>query len=127
MVRCDVRKKNGDRQNYDRSRLRRSLVQAAGSGKHRQIRDHQIDELLRDIEAQIWRQLQTSTDNTVSSTEIGLIVLEELRRADYGAFWRYLSVFSSEIFKDDNLRELGDEIVRRVRESSQGNRREQSR
>ena len=81
-----VVKKGGVRQQFDRSKLDRSIAIAA---RKRPIAAEQIDRLVSSIQ----RQLETSGDSEVDATRIGEMVMDGLQRLDSVAYIRFASVY----------------------------------
>lgn len=105
-----VRKSTGHKEPYHQTKLRESIELAAGKaeGKHRLLRTNAIDSILGAVEGEIVSFARRHNTTEIESKEIGKMVLKELRDKDFGAFLRYLSVFSSQILQDDQLRTLID-------------------
>jgi transcriptional repressor NrdR len=79
--------KSGDRREpFDRSKLERSLAIAL---RKRPVPPERVDKLLSSIQ----RQLETSGESEVVSTEIGEMVMEGLKALDSVAYIRFASVY----------------------------------
>lgn len=83
-----VIKRDGTRELFDRDKLRRGLVKACFK------RPINIDELVNAIETSLVDSLKLE----IRSTEIGEMVIKELRHIDEVSYIRYVSVFRE--FKD---------------------------
>lgn len=81
-----VIKKDGSRQQYDRDKLMRGILKAC---QKRPVTKAQMDDLLSDIEKELYDQLQ----NEVSSMTIGEMVVERLVDIDEVAYIRFASVY----------------------------------
>jgi transcriptional repressor NrdR len=86
-----VVKKDRSREPFDTAKLRRSLELACNK---RPISADQIEAIVQQIEAYICARYF----NEVPSTELGELVMEQLRRIDQVAYVRYASVYRE--FKD---------------------------
>lgn len=112
-------KSNGDRENYDESKLARGLERAL---EKRPVESDQIDQILHRIK----RNLLTCGEREVNAREIGELVMNELREVDQVAYVRFASVYRS--FQDvdafsDEIRRLQAETVRGRRATRQNDRR----
>jgi len=92
-------KRDGRREPYDRSKLHTGVQIAC---TRRSISSEQIDELIRTVET----RLQNLGRREVSSTEVGEIVMEELRRLDQVAYVRFASVYRDFKTADEFREEL---------------------
>ena len=88
-----VVKKDGRREIFDPEKIRRGLVKAC---QKRQVSIEKINELVDDIE----RQVYNSLDSEITSTQIGEMVMEKLRALDQVAYVRFASVYRE--FRDIN-------------------------
>ena len=88
-----VVKKDGRRESFDRQKLLSGIIKAC---EKRKISVDQIEQMVDDIE----RTLQRRYDKEVSSSDIGEIVMEHLKRLDQVAYVRFASVYRE--FKDIN-------------------------
>jgi transcriptional repressor NrdR len=86
-----VMKRNHTYEPFDREKLRSSIAVSCGK---RPVTLSQIDELIATIE---WKILQVGSDS-VSSKEIGEMVMEALKGIDEIAYIRFASVYKR--FKD---------------------------
>jgi len=110
-IKLFVLKSTGIKEPYNPTKLRESIEVAAGKpgGKHSRLRVNAIDSILGSVEGKIVGLARQRGTMEIDSKEIGKLVLEELRDKDYGAFLRYLSVFSNEILQNEELRTLIDQ------------------
>ena len=86
-----VVKKDGSRQTFDRNKMLNGLVKAC---EKRQVPLSRLEETVTDIE----QQLLNSLNREVTSTEIGELVMDHLKRIDEVAYVRFASVYRH--FKD---------------------------
>jgi len=106
-------KSNGDREQYDESKLARGLERAL---EKRPVESDQIEQILHRIK----RNLLTCGEREIMAREIGEMVMNELREVDQVAYVRFASVYRS--FQDvdafsDEIRRLQEETVRGRRAS----------
>ncbi|WP_420137269.1 transcriptional regulator NrdR [Sphingomonas sp.] len=83
-----VVKKDGDRQQFDRAKLERSIAIAA---RKRPVTNEQIERLVSSIQ----RQLETSGDSEVNAARVGEMVMDGLQQLDSVAYIRYASVYKN--------------------------------
>ena len=83
-----VVKKNGNRSDYDRNKLRASLMLAL---RKRPVSAEAIDEAVVRIE----EQLLSMARKEVPSGEVGQLVMQELKQLDKIAYIRFASVYQS--------------------------------
>ena len=83
-----VVKKDGDRQQFDRSKLERSISIAA---RKRPVTVDQIERLVSSIQ----RQLETSGDSEVDAARVGEMVMDGLQQLDSVAYIRFASVYKN--------------------------------
>ncbi len=81
-----VIKKSGGRQEFDREKLRRGIWASCGK---RPISAEQINHLVDDVETAI----AAKPKREMSSQDIGLLVLNRLKRIDEVAYIRFASVY----------------------------------
>jgi transcriptional repressor NrdR len=81
-----VLKRDGSREEFDRSKLGGALHKACAK---RQIGVTQIDDIVADIEA----RLHERTDKEIPSHEVGEMVMEHLKKLDQVAYVRFASVY----------------------------------
>ncbi len=82
-----VIKKNGEKQLYDRDKLKRALMLAFAK---RKIERDDIETLINNLETE-----RTSDKTEISSKEIGHDVLKALKNVDPVAYIRFASVYKS--------------------------------
>lgn len=83
-----VVKKDGDRQQFDRGKLERSISIAA---RKRPVTVDQIERLVSSIQ----RQLETSGDSEVDAARVGEMVMDGLQQLDSVAYIRFASVYKN--------------------------------
>ena len=88
-----VVKKDKSREAFDRTKLINGMIRAC---EKRPVSVSDIERAVSDIEASLNNSLQTE----VSSTQIGELVMEELKKIDEVAYVRFASVYRQ--FKDIN-------------------------
>lgn len=86
-----VVKSNGVRQSFDAQKIKNGILKAL---EKRPISMAQVDEAVNEI----CKQIFNSTQNEISSKEIGELVMKKLKEMDDVAYVRYASVYRS--FKD---------------------------
>ncbi|MBT3304567.1 transcriptional repressor NrdR [Candidatus Woesearchaeota archaeon] len=86
-----VVKKAGERERYDRDKIKRGLIRAC---EKRQITLEQIDDTLDKIET----ELRKSNSTEIPSSKVGNVVIKYLKRLDKVAYIRFASVYKD--FKD---------------------------
>lgn len=96
-----VIKKDQTRQQYDRSKIEAGVMRACYK---RPISAERINELVDSVENEIFRM----SDREVSSTTIGNVLMDHLKKLDGVAYVRFASVYRE--FKDVNtlMEELKD-------------------
>ena len=96
-----VVKKDGSRELFDRAKLLNGLMRAC---EKRQISAETLDRAVDSIE----QTILNSMDREVSSTTIGTLAMEELKKIDDVAYVRFASVYRE--FKDVNtfIEEIGE-------------------
>lgn len=87
-VQVMVVKKDGSREAFDADKIRRGLIKAC---EKRPVAMHDVDALVRDVE----QQIMNSLEQEVSSSRIGEMVMERLRKLDEVAYVRFASVYRS--------------------------------
>ena len=80
-----VVKRNGEREDYDREKLRRSIAKACD----KRIPTEDIDRVVDAVTSSVMHDF----DKEVESSEIGERVMAELRKVDEVAFVRFASVY----------------------------------
>ena len=100
-VGLSVVKKNGQREDYNREKLRQGVATAC----HRlPVAADAVDSLVDDVESELFRR----GTSEISSRSIGELVMERLQTLDPIAYLRYASVYLS----FTTLRELQDAVER---------------
>lgn len=96
-----VIKKDGRRETFDRWKIKSGILKAC---EKRPVSLEQVDALIDDVE----RTLFNSSEHEVSTEEIGMAVMDRLRKLDEVAYVRFASVYRQ--FKDLNefMNELKD-------------------
>jgi transcriptional repressor NrdR len=100
-----VVKKGGQREDYDREKLRRGVATAC---HRRPVPAAAVDNLVDEVEAELFHRGAAE----VSSRTIGELVMARLRALDKIAYIRFASVYLSM----DSLQELQDAIERIMHE-----------
>ena len=99
-----VIKKDRSREVFDRNKILKGMLRAC---EKRKVTVAELDEKIDEIEA----QLQSSVDREVSSSRIGELIMEKLKKIDEVAYVRFASVYkefdSAESFRDE-LAKLGE-------------------
>ncbi len=93
-----VAKSTGERQPFDRAKVASGIAQAS---KGRPITEEQIDQIVSDVEDTV-----RLAGSEVTSSAIGLAVLEALAKVDHVAYLRFASVYKDFDDADDFRREL---------------------
>lgn len=83
-----VVKKNGDRQSFDRNKMKAGILKAC---EKRPIKIEKIDKIVDQIEA----ELRNKDSIEIESKEIGGLVMEKLKELDNVAYIRFASVYRS--------------------------------
>ena len=94
-----VVKKDGSRIPFDRQKIKSGLTKACWK---RPISDEQIEAVVSSIE----RQIYDDYESEIETTQIGELVMAELRKLDHVAFVRFASVYRE--FKD--VRDFVEEL-----------------
>ena len=95
-----VIKKDGTHEPFDRNKILRGLITASVK---RDIPMEELDKLINDVEA----EARSSSNNEVSSKELGDMVLKRLRLLDKVAYIRFASVYKDFRDLDEFTSELG--------------------
>ncbi len=95
-----VVKRNSEREEFDRDKLRRGIVNACYK---RPLNPDEIERVVEEVSAAVLRDF----DKEVASSEIGVRVMNELRKVDQVAYVRFASVYRQ--FKDV------DEFIEEIR------------
>ena len=88
-----VVKKDGSRQSFDRNKVMNGLIRAC---EKRPVPYHMLEEMVNEIE----QVLQNKMEREISSSEVGELVMERLKKIDEVAYVRFASVYRQ--FKDIN-------------------------
>jgi transcriptional repressor NrdR len=96
----NVIKKSGRREKFNRDKL---LVGVAKNLEKRPFTSDQIDQIVDDIEARVYR---IAKDKDILSSRVGDIVMDKLKKVDKVAYIRFAAVYRD--FK--NIDELQSEI-----------------
>ena len=88
-----VIKKDGSRQSFDRSKVMGGLIRAC---EKRPVSYQTLEQLVGEIE----QVLQNQMEREISSSQIGELVMERLKKVDEVAYVRFASVYRQ--FKDIN-------------------------
>ncbi len=96
-----VVKKNGERQEYSRNKLKQGILNACAK---RPVSMGTIDKLVADVE----KKINATLDQEIKSSQIGEYVMEGLKEIDDVAYIRFAAVYRE--FKDINswLSEIKD-------------------
>jgi transcriptional repressor NrdR len=86
-----VIKKNGSKEMFDRNKVLTGLIKSCYK---RPVTSEQLNMLVSEIES----ELQNSLKSEISSTELGVMVMERLRQLDEVSYVRFASVYRE--FKD---------------------------
>lgn len=98
-------KRDGRRESYSRDKLIRGLKKAL---EKRPVVEDEFKKLVHAIE----RDLQRMKNNEITSRQIGLAVMKQLKKVDQVAYIRYASVYES--FKD--AQEFRKELNKLIKE-----------
>ena len=93
-----VIKRNGERKDFDRDKLRRGISNACG----KRVSEEEIDRIVDAVTASVMHDF----DKEVESSEIGERVMEELRKVDEVAFVRFASVYRQFTAVKDFIHEI---------------------
>lgn len=108
---CMVVKKNGDREIFDRKKVLSGLRKACGT----RIAEATIEAIADRVGALVAK----SPDRELAASEIGEVLMEELKREDHVAFVRFASVYRD--FQD--TRDFVKEVRSLLRKRTPGKRR----
>lgn len=86
MVPIYVVKKDGRREKFDRSKIRKGILKAL---EKRPVQTEKVDEMIESVEDKISRTGKEEID----SSEIGEYVMDELKKIDHVAYIRFASVY----------------------------------
>ncbi|MFB6216200.1 MAG: transcriptional regulator NrdR [Candidatus Aenigmatarchaeota archaeon] len=94
-----VIKRDGSTEDFERSKLKRGILKAC---EKRPVSEEEVDELVE----RVTRKLRNKGGKEVESSEIGRLVMEDLKSLDKVAYIRFASVY-----KDfDNIKSFKDEV-----------------
>lgn len=97
-----VLKKDGKRERFDIEKLKKGVFKSL---EKRPLTSEQIDSLVGEIEAKIYR---FAKDKDIQSTKIGEIIMNNLKKVDKVAYIRFASVYREFADIEDFKRELKD-------------------
>ena len=103
MFHLKILKRDGREQEFDLKKIERSVERACGK-----INSDIIEQLARKIERRILKKKL----NTIKSTDVGNVVLQELRKFDKMAYIRYATVYKS-LDNPELLKKELNTIIRR--------------
>ena len=106
-VALTIRKKNGTREQYDRSKILKGLLKAC---EKRAISREEIEQIVDDVET----ELRNADDIEIPSKKIGTIVIKKLRKKDKVAYVRFASVYKE--FEDPS--EFEKEVSKLMKKKS---------
>jgi len=98
-----VVKKNCERRPFDVNKLKNSVEMAL---RKRPISKEQVEKLVNGIV----RQIETGNDNEITTSSLGEIIMNELKKLDKVAFVRFASVYKN-FEKPDDFQRFIKEIV----------------
>lgn len=110
MIPVMVIKRDRTRETFDSSKIRPGVIKAC---EKRPISLSQIDELVRNVEKQVY----SLGDTEVTSLAVGEIVMSELKKLDEVAYVRFASVYRQ--FKD--IQTFMNELSKLLTDSDKGN------
>ena len=93
-----VIKRNGERKDFDRDKLRRGISNACG----KRVPEEEIDRIVDAVTSSVMHDF----DKEVESSEIGERVMAELRKVDEVAFVRFASVYRQFTVVQDFIHEI---------------------
>ncbi|MBD3329653.1 transcriptional repressor NrdR [Candidatus Dojkabacteria bacterium] len=85
-VEINVEKRDGTVEQYDRSKLNKSIMKSVRKGS---VEDEQVHRIIDDIES----KLLSRKSKTVKSSDIGEMVLTRLKWLDGPAYMRFASIY----------------------------------
>ncbi len=98
-VLLNVRKRDGSIEEFDREKIKRGILKAV---KKRNIEDNKIEEIVNNIE----QTLLMHDEQTITSTEIGKLVLVELNKIDKLGALLFAAVYKDFQSLEDVQKEL---------------------
>lgn len=100
-----VVKKGGDRESYQKEKLLRGLLRAC---EKRPVSPQQLDDIIDSVE----KHLADSIDREIPSSEIGQMIMEQLRVLDKVAYVRFASVYLDFKSAEEFMQELNQLLSR---------------
>jgi len=100
-----VVKKGGDRESYQKEKLLRGLLRAC---EKRPVSPQQLDDIIDSVE----KHLADSIDREIPSSEIGQMIMEQLRVLDKIAYVRFASVYLDFKSAEEFMQELNQLLSR---------------
>lgn len=95
-----VIKKDNTRENYDRSKIEKGVLQSCHK---RPVSPQQINDLIDEIEAQLF----SMEEKEIATSSIGELVMEKLQKLDEVAYVRFASVYREFKDVDSFMEEIG--------------------
>ena len=95
-----VIKKDGKKETFDRNKLYKGIVKSL---EKRNLSGEEIDSLVSEIEAKIYR---VAKDKDIKSSKIGEIIMDKLKKIDKVAYIRFASVYRDFADVDDFKKEI---------------------
>ena len=114
-IELKVVKKDGEREDFSREKLRRGIVKATWK---RPVSMSIIDNLIEEVEC----KLRQKESNEVKSWEIGNLVLSRLRRIDPLSYLLFASVYRD----FDSVADFADEVAKLTRHKDSKNNHERT-
>lgn len=102
-----VVKRDGSRQTFDKMKLLNGMIRAC---EKRHVRMSELETIADEIE----QELQNALEREISTTEIGELVMDKIKKVDEVAYVRFASVYRQ--FKDINT--FMDELTRLLEDKS---------
>lgn len=96
----NVLKKNGTEEKFEREKLLKGIYKAF---EKRPIKKEEIEEIISEIEAKIYR---LAKDEEIPTAKIGEIIMEKLKKVDKVAYIRFASVYREFADLEDFKNEL---------------------
>ncbi len=100
-----VVKKGGDRESYQKEKLLRGLLRAC---EKRPVSPQQLDDIIDSVE----KHLADSIDREIPSSEIGQMIMDQLRVLDKIAYVRFASVYLDFKSAEEFMQELNQLLSR---------------
>ena len=100
-----VVKKGGDRESYQKEKLLRGLLRAC---EKRPVSPQQLDDIIDSVE----KHLADSIGREIPSSEIGQMIMEQLRVLDKVAYVRFASVYLDFKSAEEFMQELNQLLSR---------------